>query len=73
MPQDINALLKLMVDKGASDLHITANWPAHIRIDEKLIAVDDRVLSADEAKDVIYSLLATMQSLENINSSMLGN
>jgi twitching motility protein PilT len=61
MPKDINSLLKLMVEKNASDLHITANWPATIRIDEKLIVVDDRVLSADEAKDLIYSILTKAQ------------
>lgn len=61
MGRDMNALLKLMVEKNASDLHITANWPAHIRIDEKLVAVDDRVLSPDEAKDLIYSLLSKAQ------------
>lgn len=61
MPKDINALLKLMVEKNASDLHITANWPAHIRIDEKLIAADDRVLSPDEAKYLVYSILNKAQ------------
>lgn len=61
MPKDINALLKLMVEKNASDLHITANWPAHIRIDEKLIAADDRVLLPDEAKDLVYSILNKAQ------------
>lgn len=61
MPKDINTLLKLMVEKNASDLHIAANWPAHIRIDEKLIAADDRVLSPDEAKDLVYSILNKAQ------------
>lgn len=61
MPKDINALLKLMLEKNASDLHITANWPVHIRIDEKLIAADDRVLSPDEAKDLVYSILNKAQ------------
>ena len=61
MPKDINELLKLMVEKNASDLHITANWPAHIRIDEKLVAVDDRVLSPDETKDLTYSMLNKAQ------------
>lgn len=56
MPRDINALLKMMVEKNASDLHITAKWPIHIRVDEKLIAVDDHILSPDEAKSLIYSI-----------------
>jgi twitching motility protein PilT len=63
MPKDMNALLKLMVERGASDLHISGKWPAHIRIDEKLIAVDDHVLSPEEAKGIIYSIL-TKQYIE---------
>lgn len=61
MSKDINALLKLMVEKGASDLHITAKWPVYIRIDERLIPVDDRVLSAEETKSLIYSMLSKPQ------------
>ena len=61
MPKDMNSLLKIMADKGASDLHMTAKWPACIRIDEKLIPVDDHVLTAEEAKDVIYGILTKHQ------------
>lgn len=61
MPRDINSLLKLMIEKSASDLHITADWPAQIRVDEKLVAVDDHVLSSDEAKSLVYSLLSKPQ------------
>ena len=61
MPKDMNSLLRLMVEKNASDLHITADCPAALRIDERLIAVDDHVLSADEARNLIYSLLTKNQ------------
>lgn len=61
MPKDMHTLLKLMVDKEASDLHIAAKCPAHIRIDEKLIAVDEHSLSPDEAKNLIYSILTKQQ------------
>ena len=61
MPKDIQNLLKLMVEKGASDLHVSANWPAHIRIDEKLVPVDDRVLSAEDIKSLVYGLLNKQQ------------
>jgi len=50
-----------MVERSASDLHITADWPAHLRIDEKLVSVDDKPLSADEAKGLIYSVLSKSQ------------
>jgi twitching motility protein PilT len=50
-----------MVDKGASDLHINVKCPAHIRIDEKLVPVDDHVLSPEEAKGLIYGILTKPQ------------
>ena len=69
MPKDMNSLLKLMMEKGASDLHINGKWPAHIRIDEKLIAVDDNVLSPEDAKGLIYSLL-TKQQIEKFERDL---
>ena len=61
MPKEINGLLKMMVEKNASDLHITADCPVQIRMDEKLVAVDGHALSADEAKTLVYSLLSPAQ------------
>lgn len=61
MRQDMYLLLRQMVDKGASDIHITAGSPVHLRIDEKLIPVDTKVMSADETKDLVYSLLNKAQ------------
>jgi len=61
MVHDINKLLKLMVERKASDLHITAGAPAELRIDEVLVPIDDRVLSPSESKEIIYSLLNDAQ------------
>lgn len=61
MPKDMNSLLKLMIEKNASDLHIAAKAPAQIRIDERLEAVDDRVLSAEDVKSLIYSIITKQQ------------
>lgn len=69
MPKDMNSLLKLMVEKEASDLHLTAKWPAHIRIDEKLVAVDDYVLSPEELKNLISSIL-TKQQIEKFERDL---
>jgi len=38
---EIDGLLKLMVDKGASDLHITVPSPPVLRIEGELIAQED--------------------------------
>jgi len=69
MPKDMHSLLKLMREKEASDLHISAKWPAQIRIDEKLIAVDDHVLTAEETKSIIYSIL-TKQQIEKFERDL---
>lgn len=54
----INNLLKLTMEKNASDLHITVNSAPIIRIDGKLHLVDNApVLSSDDTKALIYSIL----------------
>lgn len=58
MAIDLKALLKVTADRKASDLHITANSTIHLRIDEKLIPVDDKILSAKDAKDAVYGILS---------------
>lgn len=54
---NINALLKLTMEKGASDLHIAANLPPVIRIDGKLLISDAPVLKSEDTKALVYSVL----------------
>jgi twitching motility protein PilT len=61
MVRDIRELLKVMVSRKASDLHIGANTPLMLRIDENLVPLDDTVLSGDESKDLTYSILSKDQ------------
>ncbi len=61
MVHDMNKLLALMVERTASDLHVTAGAPAELRIDEKLTPIDNRVLTAPESKEIIYSMLSDIQ------------
>ncbi|MCX5668068.1 MAG: type IV pilus twitching motility protein PilT [Candidatus Omnitrophica bacterium] len=61
MPKNINDLLQLMVEKGASDLHISAGATIQIRIDEKLVPIDDHILSQEESKALSYSTLSESQ------------
>ncbi|MBN2097642.1 MAG: type IV pilus twitching motility protein PilT [Candidatus Omnitrophica bacterium] len=58
MVNNMEELLKFMVKKSASDLHITAGSPPQIRIDETLVNADDTVLSSERTKQLIYSLLS---------------
>ncbi len=61
MPKEINDLLMLMVNRKASDLHISAGSTIQIRIDEKLVPIDDYVLSPEESKALSYSILKEAQ------------
>jgi twitching motility protein PilT len=58
----IDKLLEEMLDNKATDLHLTADHPAHLRIDELLVPVADcPPLSAEEIKKMTYSFLTTEQ------------
>ena len=51
-------LLQMVVEQGSTALHLTANLPPHLRIDDQLKATDHGVLSGDEVRDLAYSLLS---------------
>lgn len=57
----VEELLRLLVEKEASDLHIGADIPPLIRIDEKLFKTDLDTLSRDSAKSLIYTMLSPEQ------------
>jgi twitching motility protein PilT len=54
-------LLKVMIEKGASDLHITTGSPPRLRIDGKLIPLDHPTLTPVETKTLSYSILTDAQ------------
>lgn len=54
----MNAVMQIAVDRGASDVHIVANKPPLLRVAGIIQPVDGaKVLSAAEAKELIFSLL----------------
>jgi twitching motility protein PilT len=61
MPHDIKDLLKLMMEKNASDLHITAGSPVHLRVDENLVSVGRDALSEQDARTLVFSMLTEVQ------------
>ena len=54
-------LLQAMVEKNASDLHLSVDSPPILRIDEELIAMDQPVLSAEGTREMAYGLLMPEQ------------
>ena len=54
-------LLKIMIEKGASDLHITTASPPRLRVDGKLVPLDHPQLTPVETKSLCYSILTDAQ------------
>jgi len=58
---ELQKLLELVIEKKASDLHITTGSPPQFRIDGKLMTFDPTILTAADTKRLCYSLLADAQ------------
>jgi len=59
---EMNPLLRQMVERGASDLHMSAGAPPCLRIDERLLPIDgDGALTPEETQRLAYSLLSPPQ------------
>jgi twitching motility protein PilT len=54
-------LLKIMTEKGASDLHITTASPPRLRVDGKLVPLDHPPLTPVDTKSLCYSILTDAQ------------
>ena len=51
-------LLRLMVEQGATDLHLSANLPPFLRMDDQLVATDHGVFSGEDVRDIAYGLVS---------------
>ncbi|HXC62433.1 MAG TPA: type IV pilus twitching motility protein PilT [Nitrospiria bacterium] len=54
-------LLQTMIEKGASDLHITTGTSPQIRVDGELIPLNLPALTPAETKQLVYSVLTDAQ------------
>ncbi len=54
-------LLKIMVERHASDLHITSGTPPRVLIDGKLVPLTDTPLMPADTKSLCYSILTDSQ------------
>ncbi len=57
----LHQLLKVMVEKGASDLHITTNTPPQLRIDGDLVPVKMPPLEPAQTRELCYSIMSDAQ------------
>ena len=62
-PPTLHQLLKVMLDKGASDLHITTGSPPQLRIDGELVPLRTDALTPVDTKQLCYSVLTDQQKL----------
>jgi twitching motility protein PilT len=58
---NLHQLLKLMVDKGGSDLHLTVGSPPQVRIDGELVPIKAPPLSSSDCRQLCYSILTDAQ------------
>jgi twitching motility protein PilT len=58
---NLHDMLKELIERGGSDLHITTNSPPQVRIDGKLISLDLPPLNPVETKQLCYSVLTETQ------------
>ncbi len=58
---NLHQLLKTMIERGASDLHITTGSPPQLRIDGRLVPVKTPPLTPAETKQLCYSILTEVQ------------
>ncbi|GJL82275.1 MAG: twitching motility protein PilU [marine bacterium B5-7] len=58
---NISDLLHLMLKQEASDLFITAGAPPSLKIDGRIIPVKTSALSAEESRDLAYSIMNDQQ------------
>lgn len=61
---NLHQILKTMMEKGASDLHITIKSPPQLRIDGALVPLDILPLTPAETKEICYSVLTDAQKLK---------
>jgi len=58
---NLHQLLKVMIEKGATDLHITTGSPPQLRVDGSLVPLKSPPLTAPETKQLCYSILTDSQ------------
>ncbi|MBB3166919.1 PilT/PilU family type 4a pilus ATPase [Simiduia aestuariiviva] len=68
---DFDRLLSLMVEKGASDLFITAGVPPSMKLHGKVVPVTTTPLSPEKSREVVLSVMNEKQRTEFIENKEL--
>jgi len=54
---NLRDLLQEMIDKGASDLHITAGVPPQLRVDGEIVSTEHEPMTPEMCQQIVYSVL----------------
>jgi twitching motility protein PilU len=65
---DFTNLLKLMVEKKASDLFITVAMPPSIKVHGRLMPVSKTKLTEEQTRELVYGLMSPAQREEFVNT-----
>ena len=68
---NLHQLLKAMIEKGASDMHITTGSPPLLRIDGQIVPLKLPPLGPVETKQLCYSILTEEQKIQFEKTSEL--
>ena len=60
----LEELLRLLLDMGGSDLHVTAGSRPRIRVDGDLVETEHEVLDAEMTQKMVYGILDDVQVVE---------
>lgn len=60
----MDKFLRLMVEKGASDLFITAGVPPSMKVNGKIMPLTKNPLSAEQTREVVLGLMNAKQQDE---------
>jgi len=58
---EIEQLLKLVVEKGASDLFITAGVPPSVKVNGKMVPVTKVPLSPEKTREIVFGVMSEAQ------------
>ncbi|MCX4026675.1 PilT/PilU family type 4a pilus ATPase [Endozoicomonas sp. SM1973] len=61
---EINKILKLMVEKGSSDLFITAGVPPSMKVHGKIVPITKTNLSPEKTRETVYGVMNESQRRE---------
>ena len=68
MSGNLERVLRLMAEKRASDVYLSANTPILLKINGQLVQASDQVLAPPQTRQLLAEML-TPQQLEELDAS----